>query len=130
MTELTFLLELLLNHKLPKGTKAAIAGRIKEVEEGLSTKQIFSAHHQVTQAPVKTSPPPAAMANQSPSMQAIMARNPDLMASLEESSPPPVTVIAQTPAAQAALAAREQIIAMAVSGKPEPGQTSPRKFHT
>ncbi len=32
MSELSFLIELLLNHKLPKATKDAIAARIKEVE--------------------------------------------------------------------------------------------------
>lgn len=32
MTELTFLIELLLNHKLPKPTKDAISERIREIE--------------------------------------------------------------------------------------------------
>lgn len=35
MTELSFLLELLLNHKLPKKTKDAVAERIKVVENGI-----------------------------------------------------------------------------------------------
>lgn len=35
MTELSFLIELLLNHKLPKDTKDAIAERIKEVESAV-----------------------------------------------------------------------------------------------
>jgi len=35
MTELTFLIELLLNHDLPKATKDLVATRIKEVEEKL-----------------------------------------------------------------------------------------------
>ncbi len=36
MTELSFLIELLLNHELKKETKDLIAGRIKEVEQNLT----------------------------------------------------------------------------------------------
>ncbi|MES2347848.1 MAG: hypothetical protein V4641_09805 [Pseudomonadota bacterium] len=42
--------------------------------------------------------------------------------------PAPVAVIAQTPAAQAAISARAATINAAVSGKPDKGQTSPRKW--
>lgn len=35
MTELQFLLDLLLNHKLPKGTKALIADRVGEISKSM-----------------------------------------------------------------------------------------------
>lgn len=35
MTELQFLIDLLLNHKLPRGTKKLVADRISVVENGL-----------------------------------------------------------------------------------------------
>lgn len=40
MSELSFLIELLLNHDLPKETKALIAERIKEVETNITTKPV------------------------------------------------------------------------------------------
>lgn len=114
ISELSFLIELLLKHKLPPATKSLIAARIAEVEERYGSNQV--------QAPV-SGPKSPAVAMQSPSMQAIMARNPDLIPAAV-----PVEAIAQTPAAAAALASRQQAIAQAMSGKPEKGQTSPRKF--
>jgi len=116
MTELGFLLELFLNHRLPKSTKDLVAQRIKEVEQELTKYDSF--------------PPPqpprmqvGAISNQAPSTQAILARNPDLAIAAQ-----PVAVIAQTPAAQAAMAGREATIKQAMSGKPAPGETKPRKF--
>ncbi len=115
-TELGFLLDLLLNHKLPKPTKDLVAGRIREVETMLSTTQV--------RIPAGSGITPAMISNQAPSTQAIMARNPDLI------PPPPVPIeaVAQTQATAAALAARQQSIAQAMSGKPVPGETKPRKF--
>ncbi len=126
MTELSFLLDLLLNHKLPKGTKEAIVNRVKEIE---------SKHGQnvgVWTQPAQPPRPPRTA--QSPSTQRIL----DEMAA--EHSIPEIAsgniaatletpaVIAQTPAAAAALAARQEAIRIAVSGKEEKGRTSPRKF--
>ncbi len=48
MSELSFLIELLLNHKLPKGTKDAIAARIKEVESGSVRPNPQVIHNQST----------------------------------------------------------------------------------
>lgn len=121
-TELSFLIELLLNHKLPPATKKLIAERVKEVEGSYST----------TSSSISIVKPAtfvgSAFANQSPSMQAIMARNPDLVV-----APQVVEQIAQTPITQAALASRDEVIKKAnsagpFSGKPEAGRTSPRKF--
>jgi len=120
VTELTFLVELLLNHKLPKPTKDLVAQRIKEVEES------FAARPALPIQPKQAIP--AHLANQAPSTLAALARHPDLMAQMAPPDPQPVAVIAQTPAAVAAMASREQAIASAMSGKPMKGETSPRKF--
>lgn len=119
MTELAFLLELLLNHKLPRPTKVAVTERIKEVEQRLGNATL-----QRPAAPLQSQGfIPPHLANQAPSTIAAMARHPDLAAALEQPA-----VVAQTPAAQAALASRQQAIAIATSGKEEKGRTSPRKF--
>ena len=112
MSELSFLLELLLTHKLAKGTKEAITNRIKEVE----TKYVQS----VPGIPVYQPRPPKTA--QSPSTQRIL----DEMA--QETQPVPPEQIAQSPAAAMALAARQEAINIALSGKEERGRTAPRKF--
>lgn len=133
MSELSFLLELLLNHKLSKATKDLIQSRIKEVEASLHT----STPTQV-RAPTPTSslsPMPGVHSNQAPSTQAMLAKYPDLAAKTPPSLPishtkepavVPVEEIAQTPAAAKALADRAAAIASA--GKTLPGLSSPRKF--
>lgn len=122
MTELSFLLELLLEHKLPKPTRIAITDRIKEIDTIRVSPPV-----PYTQRPPRTA--------QSPSTQRIL----DEMAAeqggtvvqevgiIGESQLMPA-VIAQTPAAVAALNARNEAIRIAVSGKEEKGRTSPRKF--
>jgi hypothetical protein len=133
MTELTFLVELLLNHKLPKATRDLVAARIKEVEAALP-RQMTPIHYPqpVTAQPYVTSglsPVP-----QAASTLAAMARHaqnePAGPIILAPAVPPvsPVAVIAQTPAAAAAINARNEAINSAISGKPEKGRTSPRKF--
>lgn len=113
-TELSFLIDLILNHKLQKVSKDAIAARIKEVECSGNLPRISA-------APL---PRPAVVdgALQSASTIAAMARH-------QEGAPPaPVSIIAQTPIAQAAMASRQQAINSAITGKNEKGQTSPRKW--
>lgn len=119
MTELSFLLELLLTHKLQKSTKEALMARIKEIE----SKQAQSVSNNpgaITYRAPKTA--------QSPSMQRIL----DEMANegmILSNEPQPVPVaIAQTQAVAAALAERRESINIALSGKEEKGRTSPRKF--
>lgn len=90
MTELSFLLELLLNHELPKPTQLAIKDRLKAVEESLVAQSTNTS----SQTFVTPSKPFAA-----PVIQP------------EE--------IGQTQAAQAALALRQQIIAGGAQTKPQ-----------
>ncbi len=67
ISELSFLIELLLNHELKKETKDLIAGRIKEVEANLVAQPIFLPTRHTTPVPNPTL--------QSPSTLAAMARH-------------------------------------------------------
>ncbi len=123
MTELSFLLELLLEHKLGKPTKDAIKERIKKIEAFPSWTPPIN---QTSMRPTKTA--------QSPSTQRIldeMANEGHVLSpepqAIHEAPGMPV-VIAQTPAAAAALAQRNEAIRIATSGKEEKGRSSPRKF--
>lgn len=120
ISELSFLIELLLKHKLPVATRDLIAARIKDVEQGLSAVRHIS-------SPV-VKPLPIGMVQQAASTQAILDRNPDLAIPVV-SNVVPVEQVAQTPAAAAAMAARAAMINQAMSGKPKEGEKSPRKFH-
>lgn len=106
MTELSFLIELLLNHDIPKATKDLVASRIKDVEakiNGASPHTFASGANWPAQAA---------------STMALMAKH------AEPIEAP--AIIAQTPQAIAALNSRAE--AMANAGKIEKGQTRPRKF--
>lgn len=130
MTELSFLLDLLLNHKLPKATRETITARVKDVEIGLSSRQ--AVHVPQSAAPFVPSGPP-----QAASTLAAMARHAEqglvpspavVAAAAVVNHAPPVAVVAQTPAAMAAMNARQETLNMALSGKPAKGETRPRKF--
>ncbi len=135
MTELSFLLDLLLNHKLPKPTKEAVSQRIKHVEMMLTQTSVQLQMRPPPGAitgigPVQVVPPH--LIGQAPSTIAAMMRHgdaPPVPPPPSQDNPPAAPVmIAQTPAAQQALAERQAAIAGAISGKPEKGRTSPRKF--
>lgn len=126
MTELSFLLDLLLTHKLSPATKKVIVDRIKCVEANLARP--------VHQPPTLVSPMKSVAANaQAASTLAILEKH-----NLDPANPaeqplhpltiPAVPIVAQTPAAVAALNARQQAINIAASGREEKGRTSPRKF--
>lgn len=135
MTELSFLVSLLLDHKLPKLTQKAVADRIKEVEATMAPAAPSARPYSVQAAPTVI---PAHLVGQSPSTIAAMMKHeaqgaPPLVPIPAAEAPAPVTAIAQTPAAQAALMERQQMIAAATlggpfTGKPERGRNSPRKF--
>lgn len=127
MTELSFLLDLLMNHRLQKATKEIVAQRIKEVEESLNQKP---------QVPFQPKPIvlPPNLAGQSPSTLALMAKHGDLPPIepivMPEIPPvtPNVTAIAQNHATQLAMESRQQAIRTGMSGKPISGETKPRKW--
>lgn len=113
ISELSFLIELLLKHKLPPATKDLIATRIKDVEEHTRSSHTIPF---VSNRPVA----PGGVA-QAASMQAIMDRNPDLVTQ-------PVAVIAQTPETAAAMNSRNTAIAESMAGKVDKVTGRPRKF--
>ena len=121
MTELSFLIDLLLNHDLPAKTKHVIAERIKEVESNLVAKPI----QQQIQYHVPNMPA------QAPSTLALMAKHgelPPIMPAPQMPAPEPVAVIAQTPATAAAMNHRNETIAQALSGKVDKTTGRPRKW--
>lgn len=132
MTELSFLISLLLNDDVTKPVKLLIADRIKEVEArpGPVWVNPQALHNIYT--------PVSSKSAQSPSTQRIldeMAAEGQPVAMIERPAMPGEvssneqnTIIASTPAAAQALAARQQAIANATSGRSEKGRTSPRKF--
>lgn len=124
MTELSFLLDLLFNHKLPKTAKDVIAARIKEVEEKLNENKDIHIPFGTTRIATTNIP------NQSPSTLIALAKHGVIP--LQEMppipKPEPVQVIAQTAATQAAMNSRNEAINRALSGKPLAGQDKPRKW--
>jgi len=134
MTELSFLLDLLLNHKLPKPTREALTARIKDVEARLSAG---------SPAQVYVPPPLPQMLGgvpQAASTLAAMARHAQVSVVTPDGQvtppppiasaaiPQPVAIVAQTPAAVAAMNHRQESLGLAMSGKPAKGETRPRKF--
>jgi hypothetical protein len=128
MSELQFLLDLMLNHKLTKSTKAAIKARLMEVEANLVPS---------LQVRPQSIPVVRDRNAQAPSTQALLDKHGDIPSTHPPVSPQqPVeipAVIAQTPAAVAAIQANQAVIAQAMSsgafsGKPIPGMNSPRKM--
>lgn len=131
MSELSFLIELLLNHDLPKASKDLIASRIKEVEINLTANTSLKYPPPINVTYVT----PDKKTAQAPSTLAIMAKHGDLPEMAPAFIPPveQVAQIAQTPAAAVALNARNEAISKAaaskpLAGKPDSGRTSPRKW--
>lgn len=124
-TELSFLIELLLKHKIPPATKLAVADRIKEVEQGIGLVPKYPVMQVVApkaQAPI--------IAQQSASMQALMEKHPDWNQHPvvpDQAPPAPVAVIAQTPATIDAMEKRAAIMAGKNPGT-NPATGRPRKF--
>lgn len=118
MTELSFLIQLLLNEKLPVEIKKEVAERIKDVEQRLVQP--------VVSPTVFHSPIAVARNAQAPSTQRIldeMVADPSGNNSIPQA---PAVAIPATPAAAHALQSRQEAINKA--GKIEPGRTSARKF--
>lgn len=103
MTELTFLVDLLLNHNLAKETKDVIASRIKDVEQAIQTQSMQVTWNRPQPVAVPQGP------QQSASTLALMAKHGDLPPvpmAVPTSAPEPVAVVAHTPATAAAMNAR------------------------
>jgi hypothetical protein len=125
MTELSFLVDLLLNHKLPKATRDVVAARIKEVEckSSLYTQSAASSPPPRSPQPLPSGLPPH-IAAQPLSTQAALVRQMQKDGALAEpimiapppEAPPPVEQIAQTPQTMAALAHRQESINAGLAG--------------
>lgn len=109
MSELSFLLDLLLNEKLSKAVKEKITERIKLFEQNLTLVK------------------PVVLASmQAPSTIAALQRQAAEVGQVGAIETPAGAIT--TVKAAMAIQDREKAIAQAQSGKPEPGRTSPRKF--
>lgn len=125
-SELSFLIDLLLNHKLSKPVRDLIADRIKEVE----TRYIPQSQHSAPREVSKTS--------QAASTLALLAKHQNLpppqLPQASDQPSLPVEQIAQTPEAVKALTDRAQAINDAVNGRnvmrsrDKMERTSPRKW--
>lgn len=135
-SELSFLIDLLLNHRLSKPVKELIAGRIREIEA--RPKEWSAQATGMRPHPASPTNLPAHLQGQSPSTIAnFIKHNPDAadvtpQPTVEPKIDTPVAV-ATTVATAAAMNARNAAIQAAsqtgaFTGKPEPGRTSPRKF--
>ena len=115
-TELGFLIELLLNHDLDPNTKQALASRIKDVEQALSSKS-----QQPSLATTQTMPAKIIHgAQQAASTQAILER--------DDSQPQVINPIQTAPVAPIpanALAVNRIVGGMVDTGR---GSKGPRKF--
>lgn len=142
MTELTFLIDLLLDHELQLVTKKAVAVRIREVEKLLLVDRVFVRSDAPSPPVAEVAPPPpplpapAIVSRQAPSTQAAMARHAAADANLPPPPPPPpplpppppVAIIAQTPQALAAMASRNEAINASMKGVIDKERGRPRKF--
>lgn len=118
-TELSFLLELLLEHKLPKDTRSAVASRIKFVEHTMVVLQPGSP----APRPVRTSPIPANAEAHALAASLASEANADIAPSQTRLServarpePIPAKAVGVTSAAAEAMATRNKLIAEAQAG--------------
>ena len=111
-SELSFLLELILDEQTPQLIKTKLVKRVQEVEKNYS-----SLPQQTVPRGTKATLP--VLSVQAPSMQRVMQDNPDLIPK------PPVAV---TASAASALAHRQALINGAVNGDNDKDRKSARKF--
>jgi hypothetical protein len=116
-TEIAWLLDLVLNHKLSPDAKKLCLERIGEVESSLVAKPSYQTTGYM--APVRGTA-------QAPSTQALL----DAQAAIIGAPIPttPAEPIIASPQAAQAVAERQAAIKQALSGNVEKGRTSPRKF--
>lgn len=119
VSERTFLMKLFLAKNLDEMREMCVK-RSEELDEMPMQQIATRVPVYAPQMSVPTTDTNNSMAQQSPSMQRIMAQNPDLI-------PAPKAVIPATPAAAQALADRQRVINERINPKEEK-RTSPRKF--
>lgn len=136
MTELSFLIDLLLNHELQKPTKDAIAVRIIEVEAQITCPAVARVLSSASQITATSLPYPSGVRQVQSTLDA-MARHGEIghtapiihPQQLPPEMPPiPVEHIAQTQAAAQAMNSRNQAIAESIAGKIDKVTGRPRKF--
>lgn len=128
MNELSFLVDLLLNHKLQKATKDALSDRIKGLATGVMHIPVAAAPA-VQPAQIAAQPwasTRAAMASHMPKVDAEARAT--IEAVQQHLEPKTVAVIAQTQATAAAMQSRNQAIAESIAGKVDKVTGRPRKF--
>lgn len=121
-TELSFLIDLLINPRDPEQLKRDLAERIKEVEIMMTQPRVTSGYIQPIVPPKLT---------QAPSTLAAMARHGDIAHIVNEPlkvDMQQVEVIAQTPQTAAAMASRQQAIAESIAGKVDKTTGRPKKW--
>ncbi len=106
-SELSFLLELILDETTPKPIKAKLVKRVQDVEKNYTTHPVQNVPRGTKSFPQMAVPNVPIVAVQSPSMQKMMANNPDLIPQAVAPITPAVPV---TPQAAQALQARQQMI--------------------
>jgi hypothetical protein len=120
MTEIQWLVDVMLHHKLPGPVKDKFIARIGEVETLLN---------QQPKVLVQRSSGVNIPGYQAPSTQKILDEmNQSLENINKHDNSSGIPTIAQTQATANALHQRAEAIKIATSGKPEAGRTSPRKF--
>lgn len=127
MTELSFLLELLLEHKIPKDTRVAVAARIKQVESSMHSVQNATSSPAAARGQTLTHRPiPAPPEYQELAASLAFADNADVVPSSphfglpdrrpRQPEPIPAGAAGLTSAAQDAMATRNKLIAEAQAG--------------
>lgn len=115
MTELSFLIDLLLNHKLPKVTKDIVAGRIRKIQQDIDMSKSLGELNEIKRNL------PAQISSRD-----VAQRNPELVP--PPMPPIPVEAIAQNAVTAAAVNSRNQAIAESIAGKVNKDTGRPRKF--
>lgn len=139
MTELSFLIDLLLNHELQKPTKDAIAVRIIEVEAQITcpvVARVIASPSQPVGVQRQAQSTLDAMSRHAEAgftalAMPILSNGPQVIHPQQlppEMPPIPVEHIAQTQAAAQAMNSRNQAIAESIAGKIDKVTGRPRKF--
>lgn len=109
---ISFILDLILDYDLPEAAQKACRKYVRELEKDMQVKPIV-AYGNINGG--NGGRGNFGQSVQAPSTEAALARQAQ-------------ELVAATPAAANAIAQRQSAIAQSMSGKPEPGRTSPRKF--